>query len=66
VVQAKAQTDELDDLARLVDAAADISQLEAAVARTDQIQRSLVALDASTAGLAPARPSITLPWRSRP
>ncbi|HEX4740956.1 MAG TPA: serine/threonine-protein kinase, partial [Caulobacteraceae bacterium] len=47
VVQAKAQTDELDDLARLVDAAADISQLEAAVARTDQIQRSLVALDAS-------------------
>jgi hypothetical protein len=65
-VQARAQTAELDDLTRLVDDAAEISQLEAAVARTDQIQRSLVALDASTAALAPARPSITLPWRSRP
>jgi predicted Ser/Thr protein kinase len=66
VVQAKAQSAELDDLTRLVESAADIAELEAAVARTGQIQRDLTALDAATVGRVAARPSLTLPWRSSP
>ncbi|MBV8684951.1 MAG: hypothetical protein JO111_18920, partial [Caulobacteraceae bacterium] len=66
VAQAKSLSAQIEELAVVVEGAIDIAQLERAVARADQIQRVLVALDAEATEKALAGPSLTRPWRSIP
>jgi hypothetical protein len=66
VAQTRSQSARIEELAKVVAGAADIAELERAVARADQVQRALVALDAESLELSPGRSSITRSWRSTP
>jgi serine/threonine protein kinase len=64
--QTRSQGAGIEELAAVVEGAADIAELERAVGRAEQIQRVLVALDAESVELSTATTSITRPWRSKP
>jgi hypothetical protein len=64
VAQARGHSAQLEELARHVEDATDIAELETAVARVDQIHRALAMLEAANTDPASATTSITRPWRS--
>ena len=66
VAQARSQSAQIEELAAIVGGAADIAQLERAVARADQVLAALVALESGSAGRVLELASITRPWRSTP